>query len=539
MEGEHIKVVNQVIRLSSLQLRNLFGINELIHTKDKGKRARFIGVAVAWVILILMMVCYVGAFSFGLIFLGMAEIVPMYLYAIASLIILIFSFFKAGSVLFSMKGYEVLVSLPVSKAAIVVSRFCCMYVTNLLLSLLIMLPGLLVYGYIVGPTMAFYVIFILGTLFLPLLPLTISSIIGAGITAISARVKRKSIMETVLMMVVVIGIVAFSMFFSDKEEMLTEDFLKNMAGMLAAQIGGLYPPALWFGNALSGNVRTLGMVLVVPIAVFTVFVAILQRYFQSICAAIHAVTAKNNYKMTSLRASGQVTALWKRELKRYFSSSVYVTNTIIGYVLAAMMSVAIYFVGMEQLVVMLEASDIEPIIAQCAKCMPYVLACLMSMTSITSCSISLEGNTFWQLQTLPVRAKQVYDSKILMNLTVAAPFYLISVVFLGMSVRLTFLQFLWLLVIPAVYLVFLCVLGITVNLAFPVFNWESEVRVVKQSATTFITMVVGMASSIVPLIVMIFIEERFANIMNIVVLLIMIVLTGILYVRNNQKELKA
>lgn len=140
---------------------------------------------------------------------------------------------------------------------------------------------------------------------------------------------------------------------------------------------------------------------------------------------------------------------------------------------------------------------------------------------------------------MPVRAKQVYDSKILMNLTVAAPFYLISVIFLGMSVRLSSIEFLWLLTLPAVYLVFMCVLGITVNLAFPVFNWESEVRVVKQSATTFITMLVGMAGSIVPLIIMIFIEERFSNIMNIVVVLILVVLTGILYVLNNRKDLKA
>lgn len=531
-------MINQVIRLSGLQLRNLFGINEFIYTKDKTKKARFLGIAVAGVILILMLMGYIGSFAFGMIFLGMAEIVPMYLYAIASLIILIFSLFKAGSVLFSMKGYEVLVSLPITKTAIVVSRFGCMYVTNLLLSLLVMLPGLLVYGYMVGPTMVFYVVFILGSFFLPLLPLTISSIIGAGITAISVRVKKKSLMETVLMMVVVIGIVAFSIFLSDKEEMLTEDFLKNLTEMLAIQIGSLYPPALWFGDALTGSVKALGLVLMVPIIVFTAFVAILQHYFQTICTAINAVRAKNDYKMTSLRANGQIVALWKREVKHYFSSSVYVTNTIIGYVLAAMIAITVYFVGMNQLIVMFETSDIEPIVTQCAKCMPYVLAFLLSMTSITGCSISLEGNTFWQLQTLPIRPKQVYDSKILLNLSVAAPFYLISAIFLGISVKLSFLELLWLLVIPAVYLVFSCVLGITVNLVFPVLDWKSEVRVVKQSMTTFIIMIVGAAGSIVPLVITIFVEKQFTNIMNMVVVLIMAALTGILYVRNNRKDLK-
>lgn len=538
MEGEQGKVISQVMRLCRLQLVNMFELNELRYTKDKVKKARFMCVAVVWIILIFMLVGYIGSYSYGMIFLGMADIVPMYLYAIASLIIMIFSFFKAGSILFAMKGYDMLASLPVSKAAVVISRFGCMYVTNMLLGLLIMLPGLVVYGYMIRPTVLFYVIFMLGTLFLPLFPLTISSIIGAGITAISARVKRKSLVDTLLMVILVIGIVMFSVFCSDKEEMLTEDFLKDMAKVLSAQIGAIYPPALWFSNALLGNVKALSLVLAIQIVVFMAFVMILQRYFQSICAAINAVTAKNDYQMTSLRVNGQVVALWKRELRRYFSSSVYVTNTIIGYVLAAMLSIAICFVGMEQFEVMFKASDIEPIIAKYTTCIPYILACLMSMTSTTSCSISLEGNTFWQIQTLPVKVKQIYDSKILMNLTVAVPFYIISVIFLRMSAKLSILEFLWLLIIPAVYLVFECVLGISVNLAFPVFNWESEVSVVKQSATTFITMLVGMVSSIVPLIIMLFLEEQFANFMNIIVVLIILAITSVLYLGNNRKDLK-
>ena len=529
-------MINQVIRLSRLQLANLFGINELRYTRDKAKKARYIGLAVVWAMLLLMIVGYVGGFSYGMVFLGMPEIIPLYLYAVASLLILIFSFFKAGSVIFSMKGYEMLVSLPVSKAAIVISRFGSMYVTNALLGLLIMVPGMAVYGYFARPAVWFYVVFLLVSLFLPLLPLTISSILGAGITAISSRVKRKSLVETVLMLVVIVGIMAFSMFATEKEDMLQDvDFLKNMAGMLSSQIGGIYPPALWFADALAGEPMALCLLFGVPTVVFVGFILILQRYFQAICTAINAVTAKNDYKMTSLRVSGQVTALWKRELKRYFSSSVYVTNTIVGYVLAMIFAVGICMMGVEQLETFLTVSNLEPILA---RHMPYGLACLITMTSITGCSISLEGNTFWQIQTLPVKARQVYDSKILMNLTVAAPFYLVSVIALGMTVSLRFLEWFWLFTIPAAYLLFACVLGITVNLAFPVFNWESEVRVVKQSMTTFLCMLIGMISSATPLIVSVFIEEQFSSIMNIVVLLGVLILTGILYIHNNKKELR-
>lgn len=529
-------MISQVIKLCRLQLANLFGINEFRYTKDKSKKARSTGLAVVWVLLIIMVIGYVGTFAYGLILFEMEDIVPMYLYAVASLLILIFSFFKAGSVLFSMKGYEMLVSLPVSKAAIVISRFCCMYVTNLLAGLLIMLPGMAVYGYFVRPTAWFYVIFLLGTIFLPLFPLTISSILGAGITAISARTKHKSLAETLFMLAVIIGIMAGSMLLSEKEEMLTTDFLKNMAEVLSAQIGRTYPPAIWFGNALSGDFGALVLLIVIPTVIFVIFIAILQKYFQSICMAIHTVSAKNNYKMANLQVNGQVVALWKRELKRYFSSSVYVTNTIVGYVMAVIVAIGIFFVGMDEIENVLAVSNIEQIFT---KCMPYGLACLITLTSITSCSISLEGNTLWQIQTLPVSAKQVYDSKILANLTVAAPFYLISVLFLSMSVDMSLLELFWLIVIPAAYLVFMCVAGITANLAFPVFDWENEVRVVKQSASMLVTMLTGMVSSILPFAGMVFIEERFSNIINIVVLLVLATITSVLYIRNNKKELKS
>lgn len=523
-------MINQVIQLSRLQLVNLFGLNELRYTKDKAKRARYIGLGVAWLIVILMVVGYVGGLAFGMVFLGLADIVPLYLYAIASLLILVFSFFKAGSVLFSMKGYEMLVSLPVSKSAIVISRFFSMYVTNLLLTFLIMLPGMAVYGYFMKPSVGFYVLFLLGSLFLPLLPLTISSILGAGITAISSRMKHKSLMEIVLMLLFVVGMMAFSMFVSDKEEMLTADFFKNLGEVLSTQIGGLYPPALWFSKALAGEKMAFVLVFFVPTVIFVIFVCALQRYFQSICTAIHAVTSKNDYQMTSLQSSGRITALWKRELKRYFSSSVYVTNTIIGYVLAAFFSVGIGVMGMERLETMMMVSNIAPMFA---RYMPFGLACLLAMTSTTSCSISLEGKTVWQLQTLPITKKQICDSKILANLTIAIPFYVISVIFLAMPVKLTIMQLFWLITIPAAYLLFACVLGLTVNLAFPVFDWESEVRVVKQSMTTFISMLIGMLSSGIPLAISIFVSEKYKNVFCAVVLIGILAVTGLLYKKNN------
>lgn len=101
------------------------------------------------------------------------------------------------------------VSLPVSESAIIVSRFMAMYATNLMLSLLITVPGIVMYGIFESPAFDFHIISLIGIIFLPLLPLTIASLMGAVITGISVRFSHKSIVEAVLS-ILVIGAILIS-----------------------------------------------------------------------------------------------------------------------------------------------------------------------------------------------------------------------------------------------------------------------------------------------------------------------------------------
>ena len=199
--------------------------------------------------------------------------------------------------------------------------------------------------------------------------------------------------------------------------------------------------------------------------------------------------------------------------------------------MTVIVAAGVFFVGLDQMVASLEFPDIEAVVL---RCIPYALSCLLCMTSITACSISMEGNTFWQIQTLPVTAKEFYDSKILANLSVGAPFYFVAVILMGLAVKPTGLKLVWLVVIPVCYMLFSCVAGITVNLAFPVLKWENEVRVVKQSASMLVTMLIGMLSSILPLMGMVFVGEEWSEWICLLTVIILVIVTCILYTRNNK-----
>ena len=123
--------MKQIKVLIVLELRNLYGLNVIRHTKDpaqKKKTTVFIGIIV---FLLLAVLSYIVALCAGLGMLGAAEIIPMYLIAITSALTLFMDVFKIGGVLFRQKGYDIMSSFPVSDGAIVTSRFLRMYAENL------------------------------------------------------------------------------------------------------------------------------------------------------------------------------------------------------------------------------------------------------------------------------------------------------------------------------------------------------------------------------------------------------------------------
>lgn len=477
-------MLRQISLLSGLQLVNLFGINEVRHTKDSGKKKRFLGMAVLWTLLGGMLLSYVCMFSYGMTRIGMTETIPVYLYTVVSLLLLVFNFFKAGSIIFQKSSYEMLVSLPVSGAAVVVSRFLTMYVTDLLLTVLIMLPGLGMYAVFARPGILFYPYGAVGMLLLPLLPITLATAMGAVIMAVSSRMRRKSLAAAVLTIAFAGGVVVISLVFSAKGESMVfeKELLQNLAETVEVMLVRSYPPSGWFAGAVGGNGVDLLLLGGVTVLTFTVLVAVLQRYFYQICAALNATSARHDYKLGSLEESSPLKALWKRELRRYFASSIYVTNTMIGYLLMALLAAGIFFAGLEK------TEELLQLPGGLGRTFPLLLGGIAGIMPSTSNALSMEGKQFWLVQTLPVSERQLWDSKILTNLTVMVPFYLLAMLFGLPAAGLSFLESICFAVTPAVFLLFSAVAGMRINLKFPIFNWENDVQVVKQSASTLMTM---------------------------------------------------
>lgn len=525
-------MLRQIQKLTALQLCNLFGINEIRYTKDKKKKQNSFLLALAWILLIGMLIFYIAMLSTGLCILGMPDIIPTYLYMITSLVILFFSFFKAGSVIFQMKNYDMMISLPISQTVIVVSRFFSMYAANLFLSFLVMIPGTIVYGINEHPGFSFYFIILFGTLILPLLPMALSTAAGALITGIGSRMKHKNLATAAITLIFALVIMITSMFFGSHAENLTPEMLESFANRMTEQIRHIYPPAVWFGTAaVNNNFLMFFKLFSVSVFIFALMVVFVQRHFMNICHALNTTTAKNNYKMHDLSTSSVLSSLCRKEIKRYFASSAYMSNTIMGYILMLIMPVSLFFVSTEQL----ELSIGYPGII--SKSFPLFLGLIASIMPVTACSISMEGKNWWLMQTLPIKTKTILDSKLLTNLIIACPFYLATVVLSCMNMKPSAPDLLWLILIPAVYILFSSTTGLAVNMKFPVMTWENEVRVVKQSASVMITMLVSFLVSLPPIILLLAVKSISKNVIMGVTAVILMVLTAVIYCSNNKKAI--
>jgi len=526
-------MMKQIKYMTKLQLQNLYGLNVFRYTKDKKKKKTTIGLGVVWVLLIVMIATYIGGATFGYVYLGMAEIVPAYLIMLASLIILMFAIFKAGSVIFQENAYDILCSLPVSQTAIVVSRFLRMYVENLLLTLLVMVPGIVVYGVMVKPALSFYLIGAVVTVFVPLVPITIATFFGALVTAISSRMKHKSLVSAVLSVGLVIAIMASTGTMSTMEEEFSIEMLQNMSEIVTQAIGDLYPPAIWLGNAMvKGDILTGLLCVLGGLVAFMVTIALISVKFHEICRGLYGTHAKHNYKMEQLKKNSVLGTLYKREMKRYFASSIYVQNTIVGPVMAIIFAVAVLGVGLDTIQQTMEI----PI--DIAGAVPILLAGIFAVMTTTCTSISMEGKEWWIVKSLPIRTKDLLDSKLLFGLSLYLPFWLVSEILLIIALRPSFMELVWLVLLSLILILFSQVVGLTANLKMPVFDWENEVSVVKQSASAALGGLGGFVVVLVCMVPVLLVPAEYSNLVKGALCIVFAVVTWILYNKNNKVNLQ-
>ncbi len=123
----------------------------------------------------------------------------------------------------------------------------------------------------------------------------------------------------------------------------------------------------------------------------------------------------------------------------------------------------------------------------------------------------------------------VLKSKIYLNLTILIPAIIITSGLLSIALKPDWKTVIIMFLLPCIYAVFISLAGILINLKFPNFDWTNEVTVIKQSVSATITIFLGFASLILPIVAVILPINIQSSVMLAIVALIMIVIDFLLY----------
>lgn len=484
--------MNKLWILLKANIINTLSLNKL-RKKSTGKISPFAILLAVFITLLAFAFSFLYLFMFGGMFSEQGLpglILPLGLTA-GSLIIFMTTLTTANGYLFRSKDFDMLMALPVKPSTVFASKLFYLLFLNYLTLLFVYFPTIIVYAYFNPTDWIFWVIAIPAFFLFPLLIITVGSLLSYLIGYITSRFRFKNLLSMVLTTLFIV----FVMFISFKSSTIEENpgkFTEDVYSILnKIKIGDL------IYKSLLGEWQSLLIFVGASVLPFSAFVYLVGRSYVKASLRSRGSYVRRNFQLRTLRRATQNKALMWRELKRYFSSYIYVMNTIVGPILTTIMMIVM-------------AIKMEPILNNLAigennmEMVPFVLAGVFSfmlgITSTTACSLSIEGRQFWILKTAPVHEKQIFRPKILLNLLVSVPFILINVIIANIIIDIKPLDSIFMFIIPSLLALYMSLLGLFVNILFPRFDYDNETKVVKQSVSVLITMIFGFVGSAIVLV---------------------------------------
>lgn len=430
---------------------------------------------------------------------------------VTSLLTIIEGVYKSQGILFEARDNELLFSLPITQSKIFFIRIFKLITFQFLYNSLFMLPAIIVYAMYEKTNVSFYLISTVMLVLLPIIPTILGCIFGYIIKGLSAKFKARNIMQVLFTSLILLGIfyVSFNM------QGMVANIVQNANSIQEIITKIYYPAGLYINLIQNFNILDLIILLAINIIPAIVFVYVASIFYFKINSKLgekgngnkKVGVAKTTEKTYRVRT--QLSGLIHKEMKRFFSSPVFMVNAGFGMVLmiAVTFALSINFDGMINSMMQGMETEIPIPIGEIKNMMLKVfygfVVFISCMTSITSSMISLEGKSFNITKSLPVETEKILLSKVLTSNILSIPIFLICDVIFFIAFKVAIIDIVFILLASIVMPTLTALIGILMNLKYPKMNATSDTEVVKQSMSSMLSVFMGMFVAILSIAIMI------------------------------------
>ena len=412
-----------------------------------------------------------------------------------SIITVVEGIYKSGSLIFNCKDDNLLLSLPIKKRTVLFVRIFKFYVFELLFDLLFFIP--LIIAYLRWAELIEWTFFLTSfvmLLFIPIIPIIISCIIGVIMMEISSRFHYKKLVQTIISMCFLAAVLYCSYNING-----FVDYVMKHADNVFDFISKVYYPAGVYAKlVVDFNIKDLLIFILINIGLLVVAIYLLSIIYFKINSRVKNVstTKKISVGEVKIKTNPLRISLIKKEMSTFFNTPVFIINAGFGMFLYVVASVAAA-IKYDQLVPMLTdpqtfGLSIDTINNNLSLIIFGLLSATAFMTSITSSVISLEGRNISILKSLPVKVETILMSKVYAALVITTPILLIGDLILFIRFPISIIDMILLFVLTILIPCISHLIGLIVNLKYPKLDADNPTEVVKQSASSFISVMIGM-----------------------------------------------
>ena len=491
-----MKKLVSLLKATMSQDMNLFRIR----TKNESKTRKMVLPIFLFLVVMFSIGSYAAMFAEQLAPMNLTYIILTMFIMLTSLLTLIEGIYKSQGILFEAKDNDLLFSLPITKSKIFSVRVFKLITFQFLYNSLFMLPAIIVYAMYEKTNVSFYAISLVMLVLLPIIPTIVSAIIGYIIKGVTSKFKSRNIMQVILTSIMLL----FIFYVSFNIQGIIANIAQNANSINEIITKIYYPAGLYINLIQDFNVSDLAILLAINIIPAIIFIYMASIFYFKITSKL--TEKKGNNKKADItkvsnktfKVRNRLSALINKEMKRFFSSPVFIINAGFGMVLilAITIAISINFDGFVSGFLEQGQEEIENGVEQIKALMPkifYGIVVFVScMTCITPSMISLEGKSFNITKSLPVSTEKILLAKVLTSNIISIPVILLSDIIFFIAFKVEVIDIVFILLASIIIPTFTALVGILVNLKYPKMDATSDTEVVKQSMSSMISVFIGM-----------------------------------------------
>lgn len=441
---------------------------------------------------------------------------------ISSLVTFLFSIFLIPSIFYFSKDSETLLALPLPPQTILSAKFSVCLVYEYAFTLIVCVPLYIAYANNAAVGIPYILLALVIFITLPIYPLVLSSIITMLLMRFVPFFKNRDRFNMIAGILSII--LAFGFSFAMNSGTIAEDpnalisMLTQGNNSMISLFSKIFPAIPFAAEALiSSDALQLVYYILITCAALAVLVILGKwLYFKG---AIGFSETKSSRKELSAKDFARVSRHSKvrtyliKELRLLIRTPVYAINCIGMCILMPIMLLVI-FITADADVLLQQLPDITPYLDGM---LPYaVLAGMASgflfsnLNMISSTAISREGTNISFMKYIPMSLKQQLQAKVLSGILMSVISMLLTMV--CVYFLLPIFPLTWYFAAAAASLITI-VLGNYASLALDILHpklvWEQEAAAVKQNMSGIVSMLAGMAMTVVTCVLLFILPDDY------------------------------